>query len=415
MRVPYISFLLLTANIVASLPDPGHSNSRKAPDTVVIDGYRLLDTQAQLNRGDVSLKASLGYLVAQADSWLNQGPWTVTSKTKAPPNGTIHDYASQAPYWWPNPNTPDGCPYIQKDGVRNPEVDNYLDKINSIKLFNSTYVLTLAWYYTGNPKYSYHAAEIIRTWFLDPKTAMNPNLDHAQIIPCANTGRSIGIIDFSQDYTEVIDAVAILNTGAPGWSKADAAAFQEWTKRFLLWLAYSPFGVKESNATNNHGTFANMQITALALFTGNHSLALTKAELAKEFINNQVTSNGSQPQELARTRSFHYSNFDLTAHLRWALIARKLGVDLFKYKGPQGQTLFKAVNFLVPAATGGASDWAYPELQFTQYAATDNIHAAAQEGDLTAKAAVKKLPPPPGGDIFLLRLAPQQLDNINTT
>jgi hypothetical protein len=405
----------LTASIVASLPDPGHSNSRKAPDTVVIDGYRLVDIQTQINRGDASIKASLDHLVAQADSWLKQGPWTVTSKTKAPPNGTIHDYASQAPYWWPSPNSPDGCPYIQKDGVRNPEVDNYPDKINSIKLFNSTYVLSLAWYYTGNEKYSYHAAEIIRTWFLDPKTAMNPNLDHAQIIPCANTGRSIGIIDFSQDYTEVIDAVAILNTGAPGWSKVDAAAFQEWNKQFLLWLAYSPFGVEESNATNNHGTFANMQITALAVFTGNHSLALTKANLAKEFINNQVTSNGSQPQELARTRSFHYSNFDLTAHLRWALIARKLGVNLFKYKGPQGQTLFNAVNFLVPAATGGATDWAYPELQFTQYAATDNIHAAAQEGDLKAKAAVRKLPGPPGGDIFLLRPAPQQLDNINTT
>ncbi|KAJ6125434.1 hypothetical protein N7471_012751 [Penicillium samsonianum] len=365
MRVPYISFLLLVANIVVALPNPGHSNSRKAPDTVVIDGSRLVAAQAQLSRGDHSLEVSLNRLVSQADSWLSQGPWTVTSKTKAPPNGTIHDYASQAPYWWPNPNTSNGCPYIQKDGVRNPEVDNYPDKINSIKVFNSTYILSLAWYYTGNPKYSNHAAEIIHTWFLDPKTAMNPNLDHAQIIPCANTGRSIGIIDFSQDYTEVIDAVAILNAGAPGWTEAYAAAFQEWNKKFLLWLAYSPFGVQESSATNNHGTFANMQITALALFTGNHSLALNKAKLAKEFINNQITPNGSQPQELVRTRSFHYSNFDLTAHLRWALIARKLGVDLFKYKGPQGQTLFKAVNFLVPAATGGVSDWAYEELQFT--------------------------------------------------
>lgn len=415
MHVLYTHLLLLAAKSVAALPNHGDSHSAKAPDTVVIDGHRLVDAKAQLNRGSDSLKASLDHLVGQADSWLSQGPWTVTSKANAPPNGTIHDYASQAPYWWPNPNSADGCPYIDKDGVRNPEVDNYPDKIDSIKLFNSTYVLSLAWYYTGNPKYSYHAADIIRTWFLDPETAMNPNLDHAQIIPCANTGRSIGIIDFSQDYTEVIDAVAILNTGAPGWSKTDAAAFHEWNKRFLIWLAYSPFGVEESSATNNHGTFANMQITALALFTGNYSLALSKANLAKDFIDNQITSNGSQPQELARTRSFHYSNFDLTAHLRWALIARKLGVDLFKYEGPQGQTLFKAVNFLVPAATGGASDWAYPELQFTQYAATDNIHAAAQEGDLTAEGAVKKLQPPPGSDIFVLRPAPQQLDNINTT
>lgn len=388
----------------------------KTPQTVVIDGNRLVDAKARLGRGDPSLLSALGHLVAQADYWLTQGPWTVISKTATPPNGTIHDYASQAPYWWPNPNTTDGCPYIQKDGVRNPEVDNYPDKLNSISLFNSTYALSLAWYYTGNPKYSVHAADIVRTWFLDPETAMNPNLNHAQIIPCANTGRSIGIIDFSQDYTEVLDAVAILNTGAPGWTAADAKAFRAWNTQFLEWLAFSPFGAQEATASNNHGTWASMQITAMALFTGNLSLARSTAELAKTFLDEQITANGSQPQELARTRSFHYSNFDLTAHLRWALTARKLGVDMFGYVGPQGQTLFNAVDFLVPAAVNGAADWAHPELLFTQYAATDNIRAAAQEGDLVAAAAVKDLQPPAfGGDIFVLRPAPQQLDNINVT
>jgi hypothetical protein len=281
-------------------------------------------------------------------------------------------------------------------------------------MFNSTYVLSLAWYYTGNPKYSKHASDILRTWFLDSKTAMSPNLNHAQIIPCANTGRSIGIIDFSQEYTNVIDAVAILNTGAPGWSKADGKAFVSWNKQFLTWLADSPFGVEEAAAQNNHGTFANMQIAALALFTGNITLAKQRAELAKSFINSQITANGSQPQELARTRSFHYSNFDLTAHLRYALIARKVGVDLFKYTGPQGQTLFKAVEFLIPAAAGGADKWTYPELGFTQYAATDNVRAAAQEGDKAALKVLTKLVAPPGGDIFGLRPAPEQLDSIAT-
>ncbi|KAB5559732.1 alginate lyase-domain-containing protein [Coniochaeta sp. 2T2.1] len=386
------------------------------PRTVVIDGHRLVDAKARLAQGDPTYQTALGHLLAQADYWLTKGPWTVTSKTAIPPNGTIHDYASQAPYWWPSPTSPDGCPYIQKDGVRNPEVDNYPDKLASISLFNSTYALSLAWYYTGDSKYSVHAADIIRTWFLDPATAMNPNLDHAQIIPCANTGRAIGGIDFSQDYSEVLDAVAVLNTGAPGWTKADANGFRAWNTRFLQWLAYSPFGIQENSAANNHGTYANMQITAMALFTGNMTLARSTAELAKTFLNNQITANGSQPQELARTRSFHYSNFDLTAHLRWALIARKLGVDMFKYVGPQGQTLFKAVEFLVPAAVSGAGAWPYPELLFTQYAATDNVHAAAQEGDAVAEAAAKSLQPPAfGGDIFVLRPAPQQLDNINTT
>ncbi|KAL7793642.1 alginate lyase domain-containing protein [Trichoderma ceciliae] len=417
MHFSSLSFALLSAaGIANALPGLGDGllYRSKSPDTIVIDGYRLVDAKQRLNKGDRDLKAALKHLTAQADSWLDQGPWTVTAKADAAPNGTLHDYTSQAPYWWPNPDTPDGCPYINKDGVRNPEVDKYQDRVSVGKMFNSTYVLSLAWYYTGNAKYSKHASDILRTWFLDADTAMNPNLDHAQIIPCANSGRSIGIIDFSQEYTNVIDAVAILNTGAPGWKSSDGKAFVSWNKRFLSWLADSPFGIQEAAAQNNHGTFANMQIAALALFTGNHSLAVSRSQLAKSFIDSQITANGSQPQELARTRSFHYSNFDLCAHLRFALIARKVGVDLFKYKGPDGQTLFKAVDFLVPAAAGGASEWTYPELGFTQYAATDNVQAAAQEGDPVAKKALGKLVPPPGGDIFALRPAPEQLDSIAT-
>ncbi|KAL6863532.1 alginate lyase domain-containing protein [Trichoderma novae-zelandiae] len=411
--------LLSAAGVVNALPGFGHGDwlwPSKVPNTVVIDGWRLVDAKTRLYLGDHDLTTALKHLTAQADSWLSQGPWTVTAKTKPPPNGTLHDYSSQAPYWWPNPDTPDGCPYVQKDGVRNPEVDQYQDRVSVGKMFNSTYVLSLAWYYTGEEKYSQHAADILRTWFLDEKTAMSPNLEHAQIIPCANSGRSIGIIDFSQEYTNVIDAVAILNSGpAPGWTKQDGKNFVEWNKRFLSWLAGSPFGIEEASAQNNHGTFANMQIAALALFTGNHSLAVQRTEIAKGFIDSQITKNGSQPQELARTRSFHYSNFDLCAHLRMALVARKVGVDLFAYRGPEGQTLFGAVDFVVPAATGGAAEWAFPELGFTQYAATDNVRAAAQEGDAAARRAVARgLVGPPGGDVFGLRPAPEQLDSIAT-
>ncbi|KAL7936530.1 alginate lyase domain-containing protein [Trichoderma chlorosporum] len=417
MHFSSLSFALLSAaGLTNALPGLGDiwPWPSSIPNTIVIDGYRLVEAKLRLTLGDGTLKNELKHLTAQADSWLDQGPWTVTAKSKAPPNGTLHDYTSQAPYFWPSPDSPDGCPYIEKDGVRNPEVDQYQDRVSVGMMFNSTYVLSLAWYYTGNPKYSKHAADILRTWFLDAETAMNPNLDHAQIVPCANTGRSIGIIDFSQEYTNVIDAVAILNTGAPGWSKADGKAFVSWNKSFLTWLADSPFGVQEAAAQNNHGTFANMQIAALALFTGNVSLAVQRAQLAKSFIDSQITANGSQPQELARTRSFHYSNFDLTAHLRFALIARKVGVDLFKYAGPQGQTLFKAVEFVIPAAAGGAGEWTYPELGFTQYAATDNVRAAAQEGDAAASKVLGELVAPPGGDIFGLRPAPEQLDSIAT-
>ncbi|KAL1835262.1 hypothetical protein VTK73DRAFT_5905 [Phialemonium thermophilum] len=195
-------------------------------------------------------------------------------------------------------------------------------------MFNSSYVLSLAWYYTGDARYARHASRILQTWFVDADTAMTPNLQHAQIIPCANDGRAIGIIDFSQEYTNVLDAAAILAaTSAPGWTADNQRAFLDWNRQFLDWLVNSPFGKSEAGEDNNHATFANMQIAALALFTGDRALARQTTDAAKKLIDSQIRPNGSQPEELARTRSWHYSNFNLGAHLRFALVARKVGVE----------------------------------------------------------------------------------------
>jgi hypothetical protein len=335
----------------------------------------------------------------------------VTNKKILPPGGDVHDYASQAPYWWPSP-TPDGCPYINRDGVRNPEVDNYTDHNDRGLMFQSSYILSLAWYYTGNEKYAKHAGDILRTWFLTPETLMNPNLNHAQIIPCANEGRSIGIIDFSQQYTAVVDAAAILAAGAPGWSKTDISGFRQWNVDFLNWLETSQFGIDETAAQNNHGTFAIMQSAGLALFVGDKALATNKVELIKPRITSFIQPNGSQPLELVRTRSWHYSTFDLVAYTRLAAIGRHVGVDLWSYKGTGGQSIQGAVDFITPTATG--APWPYPELEFHAYAASDIIHAAADAGNSKAKAAVGKLETPPGGDLWLLRPAVEQLDPVTS-
>ncbi|MFF4754207.1 alginate lyase family protein [Streptomyces sp. NPDC001270] len=417
MRGSSRAAVLLAAVVAfAAMVVPGAQAAPRAPDTAVLDGARLQQTKVRLDHGDRQLRLVLKDLTARADTWLDQGPWTVVDKPRPAPGGDVHDYLSQAPYWWPSTaptdGNPWGCPYVQRDGQRNPEVDSGTDRQDVERVFDSAYDLSLAWYYTGDRRYAEKAGQILRTWFLDPATRMNPNLNHAQFIPCKYDGRAIGIIDFSQSYTSVVDALAILATGAPGWTGADRSGMARWNSDFRDWLKNSDFGREEGAAANNHGTFYDMQLAALAYATGDTALARrTVLDARARRIDPQIAGDGSQPQELTRTRSWHYSTFDLVAYTRLAAIGRHVGVDLWAYRGPDGQSLFKAVDYLLPAATGAAA-WPHPELEFERFAASDVVQAAADAGDRAARRAVPLLAEPPGGDLWQLRPAAEQLDSI---
>ncbi|KAL6825404.1 chondroitin AC/alginate lyase [Trichoderma sp. SZMC 28015] len=384
--------------------------------TIVLDGERLIEARNRLQAGnDAVLQRSFEALKGKADEWLTQGPWSVMEKKKAPPSGDMHDYTSQAPYWWPSP-TPDGNPYVQRDGERNPEVLNYTDRVNVEKVFGSSSALGLAWFYTGNEAYARHAANIIRTWFIDPQTRMNPNLNHAQLIPFLNTGRHIGIIDFSQWYTTLLDIAVILDSGgpsggsAPGWQVEDMNGFREWNREFLKWLTESEFGKAERAEKNNHGSFTCMLVSAIALFVDNKELVKQEAANIQADIDETIRPDGALPEELRRTRSWHYSNFTLLALTRLAMVAKKAGVDLWNYKGPQGQGITKAIEYIIPAATGHEA-WPYEEFHFERYAAADVIRAAADAGHERSKQAIANVETPVV-DLWPLRPAPEQLEPV---
>lgn len=90
---------------------------------------------------------------------------------------------------------------------------------------------------------------------------------------------------------------------------------------------------------------------------------------------------------------------------RLASAARHVGVDLWSYAGG---SLARAVDFLIPAATRGHTAWPYQELSFHAYAAIDVIHAAAA-GNRTAGRALPTVLPPPGGDLWPVRPAAEDL------
>ena len=267
---------------------------------------------------------------------------------------------SQAPYFWPDPAKPDGLPYIRRDGERNPEINRISDHKSLDQMVGAVETLALAYYFKNNEAYATKAVELLRAFFLDPKTRMNPHLQFAQAIPGVNTGRGIGLIE-TRGLTRVVDAVGLL-AGSKALQDADRRGLEHWFGRFLKWMLESKNGRDEAAARNNHGTYYDLQITSFALFLGEKEFARDILQAArKKRIAVQIEPDGRQPLELARTKAWSYSIGNLEGLMLLATIGEKVGVDLWNYQSEDGRSIRRALDYLAPIALG-ERNWTYQQL-----------------------------------------------------
>lgn len=282
-----------------------------------------------LSPGDPTADA----ILAGAETALGREPLSVTAKSDLPPSGDLHDYWHPAPYWWPNPVTPSGRPYLRRDGKRVPGTRMYepdstrYDRTRLQHLFDDTTALTLAWKLTGRQDFAARAARNLASWFADPDTAMTPHLKYAQVRPGwnGNVGVGTGIIEF-KDIHYLLDAVRLLESGG-ALPAATKEGLRSWLRSYLAWLTDSRPGRHERAAVNNHGIWYDLQTGAIAGWLGERDALRDALIRAEARIPGQITADGSLPHEMTRADTAHYCLFTLQAFVMTARLGRRTGLS----------------------------------------------------------------------------------------
>ncbi len=321
--------------------------AQKKPDVIAISATALDRNKTRINNKDPEVMNAYKQLIKDADKKaLPFGPVSVMEKTGLPPSGDKHDYMSLAPYHWPDPSKPDGLPYIRKDGQTNPEVKEYPDKDNMPKLCEYVYMLGLAYYFSEENQYAEHAAKLVRVWFLDTATRMNPNLNFGQAIKGINEGRGAGLID-TRHWVKLIDGISLIKD-SKYWKKEDQKGIKKWFADFLHWMQTSKIGTDELKAKNNHGAWYDAQRLSIALFIDSTDLAKKIVLNAANRLDYQVDEKGFFPAEMERTISLHYTCFVMDAFFLISNMAEKVKVDFWNMTTPSGKSLKKCFEVLKP-------------------------------------------------------------------
>lgn len=347
MLRPAVRLALSLVLLQAGRGESTEVKARPAPTVFVLDAQSLVRTRERLIQGDASLRVAAARLMRDAERVLELKPPSVMDKPLTPASGDKHDYFSYGPYWWPDPEKPGGLPYIRRDGEVNPESDSGTDDIAFGRLCDAVETLGLAYWFSGEERFAAKAAVLTRVWFLDPATRMNPNFQHAQAIPGITPGRGIGLIE-SRRLMKLNEGLALIASAA-SWKAEDREAFKTWLREFYRWLTTSSNARDESKAENNHGTWYDAQTAHLALVLGlkDDAAKILTAGLTKRLAAH-IEPDGSQPLELARTRSLAYSLFNLEALFTCARLGDASRLDWWAFKTKDGRSLERALAYLAP-------------------------------------------------------------------
>jgi hypothetical protein len=136
----------------------------------------------------------------------------------------------------------------------------------------------------------------------------------------------------------------------PAWTAKDREGMRVWWMAYGDWMQTSKIGLQEKSAPNNHGVAYDVQLSAVLVMAAKEDEAKkVLGESLPARLDAHITPEGKQPRELARTKSWSYSCFNLKNICKGAVMARSLGINLWSREGEGGRgSLRKAMLYLIP-------------------------------------------------------------------
>ena len=120
--------------VAAASPQVVRPSNSAVPATILMSGEMLAKNKVRIAERDPELAPAMGKLVKEAEAALRAGPFSVADNQQIATEADKHDYTSYGRYWWPDPNKPDGLPYIRRDGKTNP--DSQSPKHQTVRLWS---------------------------------------------------------------------------------------------------------------------------------------------------------------------------------------------------------------------------------------------------------------------------------------
>ena len=172
----------------------------------------------------------------EADRRLKDSGWTVTADRPKGIDLDPHEYFSESPYYWPDAANPAGA-YVRRSGLANPSAFS-ANRSAFDSMCDAVLTLGTAAYLLDDSRYAQHAAHLIQTWFIAPKTRMDPNMEHAGTVPGARVGADALMGSGVSEGRPLILAIQgmefLAKTGA--WDPKEEAATRKWFDDYLRWL-----------------------------------------------------------------------------------------------------------------------------------------------------------------------------------